>query len=49
MTAGIITAFAGTGVFGFSGDGGEATAATLNVPDEVAVDSAGISFIIIAS
>jgi sugar lactone lactonase YvrE len=42
---GIITTVAGTGVDGFSGDGGEATAAQLNSPDGVAVDSAGNLFI----
>ena len=40
-TAGIISTYAGTGVGGFSGDGGQATAAELYNPTEVAVDAAG--------
>lgn len=38
---GIVTTVAGTGVQGFSGDGGPATAATLNSPTSLTVDSAG--------
>ena len=40
-SAGIVTTIAGTGVQGFSGDGGPAAAATLNRPTSVIVDSAG--------
>ena len=36
-----ITTFAGTGVPGFSGDGGPAVQAQLNLPGDVAVDGAG--------
>ncbi len=43
--AGIITTVAGTGTQGYSGDGGPATAATLNLPWGVAVDGAGDLFI----
>jgi NHL repeat-containing protein len=41
MTAGHIYTVAGTGTFGFSGDGGPATAARLASPDQTAVDGAG--------
>jgi alpha-tubulin suppressor-like RCC1 family protein len=40
-TSGIITTIAGTGVVGYSGDGGQATSATINQPTGVAVDAAG--------
>jgi YD repeat-containing protein len=40
-TNGIITTIAGTGVAGFSGDGGLATAAQMNSPEGVAVDQSG--------
>src|SRR6185437_3624240 len=42
---GIITTIAGNGSSGYSGDGGLATAATLNSPDDVAVDGVGIIYI----
>src|SRR5436309_5254850 len=38
---GIITTVAGNGVFGFAGDGGAATDASLGVPVGVAVDAGG--------
>ncbi|MBL8210726.1 MAG: hypothetical protein JNK87_08445, partial [Bryobacterales bacterium] len=38
---GIITTYAGTGVSGFSGDGGPATLARLNEPDSMVTDAAG--------
>ncbi|MGD1096719.1 MAG: hypothetical protein ABSB35_32580 [Bryobacteraceae bacterium] len=44
--AGIVTTFAGTGVFGYSGDGGPAAAANLNGPSNVAVDYAGNLYIV---
>jgi len=40
-TSGIITTVAGTGTAGSAGDGGPATAATLNTPFSVEVDSTG--------
>ena len=44
-TSGIITTVAGDGVRDYSGDGGPATAASLNWPRDVAVDSAGNLYI----
>ena len=41
---GLITTVAGTGVPGSSGDGGQATAAELNFPTAVALDSSGQHF-----
>ena len=41
VSAGVITTVAGNGIFGFSGDTGQATSAQLNMPESVAVDSAG--------
>jgi trimeric autotransporter adhesin len=40
-TTGVITTVAGTGIAGYSGDGGAATSATLNQPTGVALDSSG--------
>lgn len=45
-TAGIISTVAGTGVVGFSGDGGPATQAQLNDPESIAVDPAGTTLYI---
>ena len=42
---GIITTIAGTGSAGYSGDGGQATAAELNHPYAVAIDNRGNIFI----
>jgi sugar lactone lactonase YvrE len=41
----VVTAFAGTGAFGFSGDGGPATAATFQTPVGIAFDAAGNGYI----
>src|SRR5262249_14215733 len=45
QSTGTIITVAGTGTAGFSGDGGAATAATLNSPRGVAVDANGNVFI----
>jgi sugar lactone lactonase YvrE len=44
-TAGIITTVAGNGTQSYSGDGGAATAAELNIPDGLVCDAAGNLFI----
>ena len=44
-TSGIITTVAGTGTAGYSGDGGPATAAMLNHPEQVFADPAGNLYI----
>lgn len=45
VSTGVITTIAGTGTAGFGGDGGAATAATLDLPTAIAIDSAGNIFI----
>ena len=42
---GVITTVAGNGTWGYSGDGGPATAAELGYPDGIAVDASGDLFI----
>jgi hypothetical protein len=44
-TNGIISTVAGNGIFGYSGDGGAATDASLNAPPCIAFDAAGNMFI----
>ena len=48
-TNGIITTIAGSGLIGYSGDGGNATAAELNAPTGVAIDNFNNIFIADAS
>lgn len=45
-TAGVISTVAGTGTSGYSGDGGPATQAMLNVPYALALDSLGRLYIV---
>jgi len=45
VSGGVITTVAGTGTRGFSGDGGEATSASLNFPTGLAVDASGNLYI----
>jgi hypothetical protein len=42
---GVVTTVAGNGTLGFSGDGGQATAASLNDPQGIALDAAGNLYI----
>lgn len=44
-TTGVITTFAGTGTAGFSGDNGQATSATLNLPNRLSADTLGNVYI----
>ena len=44
VSTGIITTIVGTGSADYSGDGGEATSATLNKPFGVVLDASGIKF-----
>ena len=44
--AGIITTFAGTGISGYSGDGGPALLAQLTLPDRISIDNLGNIYIV---
>lgn len=44
-TSGIISTFAGSGVIGYGGDGGQASVARLKYPNSIAIDTAGNIFI----
>ena len=47
LSTGIISTFAGTGSEDYSGDGGLAVDAALNYPNGIALDSAGINFLVL--
>ncbi len=47
ISTGIISTIAGAGSTGYSGDGGQATSATLNHPSGIAFDSSGNLIIVI--
>ncbi len=47
ISSGIITTVTGTGTGGFSGDNGQATAATIKQPRGVVLDSSGFNYFII--
>ena len=49
LSTGIITTFAGTGSQGYTGDGEQATSATLYEPQDVVVDTAGIPLLMHSS
>jgi len=44
-TAGIITTIVGNSTIGYTGDGGQATSASLNTPGQIAIDSLGNLYI----
>ena len=44
-TNGIITTIAGTGVAGYSGDGGPATSAAFNVPIAICISNTGVIYV----
>ena len=43
VSTGLISTIAGTGTSSFSGDNGQATAATISSPGSIAVDASGTS------
>jgi hypothetical protein len=44
-TSGIISTFAGSGIAGYSGDGGTATSAKLNYPEGLTIDNSGTVYV----
>ena len=49
VSTGIISTIAGTGAYGYNGDGVVATAATLNFPYGIALDTSGTPYIIVVT
>jgi hypothetical protein len=45
-STGIITTFAGDGTGGYAGDGGSPTSADLYYPNDVAIGSSGVVYIV---
>ena len=44
VSTNIVSTIAGTGTSGYSGDGGPATSATVNMPVGITIDASGIEY-----